>query len=716
MPLLQTRRPWPPTPGRKPFSSEESAILRQYLEDFRVKTKEERKKLLMYEVYRLMKAKAPPLLTEEQWKERKTKIKEWFQKHGRRIRMPKFGYVKLISTRYVVAHLRQEQIHEVVKRLAKGAPPGSRVFLAKYQQGLKEVMGGLTDAEKEEYKGLAEEWTNAIPPPDVQRKLNSKHGLGMMREMDKVKQYQLGVFSWSLYLNYIQEFQQGPSDSPAQHCYTRLRQKRKAPHFDLDGGLPVLPLAPEDRAESGDLLKSLIREFMTIHYRLASGKPSVVVPWFCLDEHRNTLWESEMWPEDVKIRDPSKLTVPCCKKILQLWRGRQQTGGASHTFLFSFFIEDKKLSPALHDLSQQGSTPAPSLRNIGSAAAVATPAPNGCVSSTTRPSSTRPGPTISTADPHMDPIGPTPSGTLIGSPDQPLDPAMVPNAALMTTAMGTPAASTRNMGAVAALATAAANGRASPNASSGAHPAHFTSPMLMDRGLPDDPESDLPVVKKKRKQTARVQSEDYTTDPTTEDETLKRRKGPQKTTRNLALEDAMARNSGEDAVDGAVPILAQKACPKPKRITKQHRRQGPTSAEEQDEAATAILPPKARPKPKRTSKQLQRRGPTSAEEQGNIDGLEDAADPNSRVAAPNLLPKPCPKPKPITKQPPCQDPASVEEQRNIEDALFIRKSTRRRQEKVREAPPAQLRLEKDALKRKGAKRGANDITNAPSRN
>lgn len=29
-------------------------------------------------------------------------------------------------------------------------------------------------------------------------RLNAKHGLGMMREMDKVKQYQLGVFSWSL--------------------------------------------------------------------------------------------------------------------------------------------------------------------------------------------------------------------------------------------------------------------------------------------------------------------------------------------------------------------------------------------------------------------------------------------------------------------------------------------------------------------------------------
>lgn len=84
--------------------------------------------------------------------------------------MPKFGYVKVISTRFVVAHLRQEQIHEVVTRLAKGAPAGSRSFLAKYQQGLKEVMAGLTAAEKEEFKRLAEEWTNVVPPPDVQRK------------------------------------------------------------------------------------------------------------------------------------------------------------------------------------------------------------------------------------------------------------------------------------------------------------------------------------------------------------------------------------------------------------------------------------------------------------------------------------------------------------------------------------------------------------------
>ena len=84
--------------------------------------------------------------------------------------MPKFGYNKVISARFVVAHLRQEQIHDIVTRLAKGTPPGSRAFLAKYQQGLKQVMAGLTEVEKEEYKKLAEEWTNVVPPPDVQRK------------------------------------------------------------------------------------------------------------------------------------------------------------------------------------------------------------------------------------------------------------------------------------------------------------------------------------------------------------------------------------------------------------------------------------------------------------------------------------------------------------------------------------------------------------------
>jgi len=379
-------------------------------------------------------------------------------------------------------------------------------------------------------------------------------------------------------LNELQtaEFQGGPSDSPRQYHYTRLRQKWRAPHFDLDGSLPLLPLATQDRAESGDLLKSLIREFLTIHYRLASGKPSVVIPWFCLEEHRNRLWESEMWPEDVKIRDPSKLTVPCCKEILKLWRGQQQIGGASRTFCFSFFIEDKELSPALYDLSQQLSTPVPNTRNIGSVAALPTTAPNGRIPA--RPVRGHLPPNAST-EAHLSSTAGHMDQTLIGSPDQALDPQTVPNA---------------------------------------------PTPQPLD-----GPESDPPILKKKGKQAVHVQSDDYTTDPATEDETVKRCRGPQ---RNLALEDAMDRNS-----EGAAPISLQKAWPKPKRITKKCRRQRPTSAEEQ----------------------------------GKIDEWEDAVDRNSDGATPIPPQKAHPKPKPVTKQLPRQGPITPEEQRNIEDGLFL---------------------------------------------
>ena len=56
--------------GRKYFSATEEKVLREYLEDFRRKSKEERKDLLMFKIYRLIKA-AGPQLTPEQWRIRK---------------------------------------------------------------------------------------------------------------------------------------------------------------------------------------------------------------------------------------------------------------------------------------------------------------------------------------------------------------------------------------------------------------------------------------------------------------------------------------------------------------------------------------------------------------------------------------------------------------------------------------------------------------------
>lgn len=65
-----TSRRKPVERGSEPFSPAEEKVLRDFLEDFRTKNKEERKNLLMYKIYRLIKA-AGPQLTPEQWRIRK---------------------------------------------------------------------------------------------------------------------------------------------------------------------------------------------------------------------------------------------------------------------------------------------------------------------------------------------------------------------------------------------------------------------------------------------------------------------------------------------------------------------------------------------------------------------------------------------------------------------------------------------------------------------
>ena len=56
--------------GHENFSPVEDKVLREYLDDFRTKNKEERKQLLMFKIYRLIKAVGPQL-DGEQWRIRK---------------------------------------------------------------------------------------------------------------------------------------------------------------------------------------------------------------------------------------------------------------------------------------------------------------------------------------------------------------------------------------------------------------------------------------------------------------------------------------------------------------------------------------------------------------------------------------------------------------------------------------------------------------------
>ena len=76
----------------------------------------------------------------------------------------------MISLKYVVGHLKQDELYSKVKELVGGAPPGSRAFLAKYQQGLKCLLDNLSPSERIEYQVIAKQWTNEAPPVGVQKR------------------------------------------------------------------------------------------------------------------------------------------------------------------------------------------------------------------------------------------------------------------------------------------------------------------------------------------------------------------------------------------------------------------------------------------------------------------------------------------------------------------------------------------------------------------
>ena len=114
--------------------------------------------------------------------------------------------------------------------------------------------------------------------------------------------------------------------------------------LQMDRPFPVLPNAPAEHSESAGELQLMIREFMSVHYRLACGKESTT-PWSSMWKHQSTLWDSDMWPSDIMVKDPSKIVLNDCRSIVALWRQRQAEG-ASETFRFNFYIDSNGLQPS----------------------------------------------------------------------------------------------------------------------------------------------------------------------------------------------------------------------------------------------------------------------------------------------------------------------------------------------------------------------------------
>ena len=117
--------------------------------------------------------------------------------------------------------------------------------------------------------------------------------------------------------------------------------------LQMDGQFPVLPDAPVEGSEGAGVLQLMIREFMTHHYRLACGKESAT-PWCSMARHQSSLWDSNMWPSEVMVKDPSKIVLGDCRKIVGLWRQCQTQMGASETFRFNFYIDSEGLQSSMY--------------------------------------------------------------------------------------------------------------------------------------------------------------------------------------------------------------------------------------------------------------------------------------------------------------------------------------------------------------------------------
>lgn len=427
-------------------------------------------------------------------------------------------------------------------------------------------------------------------------------------------------------------------------------RKKKKMKFQMDGQFPLLPSAPAVTHEKTELLQLMIRDFMTVHYQLACGKEFTTTPWTSIAKHQSRLWDSEMWPSGVKVKDPSKIVLRDCLNIVTLWRQRQAHGGASHTFRFNFYINSEGLQPSIYVAFTPAvlpqiyvaCTPAVSPQGDPTAAQILTPhAPQQMAESLAQLH-------ISSAPSHG--VEPRRQEGMHGMEEhhRRVHPKTPPGMPPDTGEVNVP---TRR------------------------YSISVPRPLPAEDEVPspDHPESDPPLRKgKQRKQyptpSTGEESSDVSTDPGG-------RQGQRM--KNLRLQRSLVNMSPEPTYENEEPLpprVAKKSKRKLGRKTKSRRKAPPASRSGNDVDDGDICGDIA----------------GGAVEQPLTAGRSDE---------PTLRSKIKPRPKPLKKQTRTDkpiDPETQAEQQEREDNLFIlRKSGRAHKPKYNFAPPAQLLLERE---------------------
>ncbi|KAG1877182.1 hypothetical protein F4604DRAFT_1924241 [Suillus subluteus] len=349
--------------GRQPqlqkFTENEILQLKNYLPEWTA-AKRSQKRAVFTAIARAARLFAPKV-EQRQWKKRKQMYKTWpFNNKKKKERKATIKYGRKWTPRMVVYQQKRE---EVLKRIEEesGVKPGDPGMFKHYQAAVKRVISELDDNELEKAKETAEEWSNNCPPPEIQAQVAHKKGPAYMEHFSNEMWRQCGmqVFVMSAWKNekgevlhddnealghgdsfmktkdwediepvwqeYAQEqFGAGARDGGRQLKGGRKRIRKPAFELETDGyEMPLLPDITETKLEEK---KAIVRAFLTSHYRMCSGKDRAVVPWSAITQGQDDFVERRYLPEDVDLKEPSKLQNWDTTALLNFWYARQESG------------------------------------------------------------------------------------------------------------------------------------------------------------------------------------------------------------------------------------------------------------------------------------------------------------------------------------------------------------------------------------------------------
>ncbi|KAG1889857.1 hypothetical protein F4604DRAFT_1673394 [Suillus subluteus] len=301
-----------------------------------------------------------PKVDQRQWKKRKQMYKTWlFNNKKKKERKATIKYGRRWTPRMVVYQQKRE---EVLKRIEEEsrAKPGDPGMFKHYQAAVKRVISELDDNELEKAKETVEEWSNNCPPLEIQAQVARKKGPAYMEHFSnemhddnealgdgdsfmKTKDWEDIEPVWQEYAQ--EQFGAGAWDRGRQLKGGRKRIRKPAFELEMDrDGMPLLPDITETKLEEK---KAIVRAFLTSHYRMCSGKDRAVMPWSAITQGQDDFVERRYLPEDVDLKEPSKLQNWDTTALLNFWYARQESGEGPAFWFKAWKNQDGDMVPSI---------------------------------------------------------------------------------------------------------------------------------------------------------------------------------------------------------------------------------------------------------------------------------------------------------------------------------------------------------------------------------